>query len=143
MLTGCTVKSECAILISPCLFIPLASKHIPLHVLQQDMRSAVVAASRLENYIATAGPTATILLSFFRFDKEALTLDETASTKASNTAQNAAIGTLSPFKTFTDQGISTSLSKLRGYNFNISFGAQVNAAVAPIGIEGGLSGTFG
>ncbi|UII80110.1 hypothetical protein [Flagellimonas sp. CMM7] len=74
-----------------------------------------------------------------RFDKNALKFDK-ASTL--NTAQNTVLGTLSPFRTFTDQGVTTSLSKLRGYNFNVSFGAQVNAAVAPIGIEGGLTGTF-
>ncbi len=80
---------------------------------------------------------------FFRFNKNALKFDKNAQASTLNAGQNTILGTLSPFRTFTDQGVTTSLSKLRGYNFNVSFGAQVNPAVAPIGIEGGLTGTFG
>lgn len=76
---------------------------------------------------------------FVRFDKNVLQIDKK---ELAASATGAATGTLTPFRTFTDMGIPTSLSKLNGYSFNVSFGAQINAAVAPIGIEGGLSGTF-
>ncbi len=80
---------------------------------------------------------------FLHFDDNALKFDKTYGMAALNVAQNAAKGTLNPFRTFTDHGISTSLSKLRGYNFNISFGTQINPSIAPVAIEGGLTGTFG
>ncbi len=58
------------------------------------------------------------------------------------TGAQAAIGTLNPFQSFVDVGQPTSLTKLRGYNFNTSFGIEVNPAVAPVGLEGGLTGAF-
>lgn len=54
----------------------------------------------------------------------------------------AAMGTFFDFQSFTDMGQPTSLSKLRGYNFNLSFGAQVNPTQIPVGFEGGLIGGF-
>lgn len=45
-------------------------------------------------------------------------------------------------QTFTDVGQSVSLTKLKGMNVNLSYGLQVNPAVAPVGIEGGYIGSF-
>ena len=43
---------------------------------------------------------------------------------------------------YSDLGRPVNLSKVKGYNFNVSFGAQTNPSVAPVGIEGGLEGSF-
>ena len=59
-----------------------------------------------------------------------------------NLGSAAAMGTFFDFQSFTDLGQPTTLSKLRGYNFNLSFGTQINPTQIPIGFEGGLIGGF-
>ncbi|GAA4272079.1 hypothetical protein U6A24_11270 [Aquimarina gracilis] len=52
------------------------------------------------------------------------------------------LGSTFGLQSFTDVGQSVSLTKLNGINVNLSYGGQVNLAVAPVGIEGGVYGTF-
>src|SRR5690606_38358201 len=57
-------------------------------------------------------------------------------------AANTYNGSFFGLTTFTDVGQSVSLSKVKGFNFNISFGTELTPSPVPIGIEGGLLGTF-
>lgn len=43
---------------------------------------------------------------------------------------------------YTDTGLQTTLSKLEGFNLNLSFGKQINIAQVPVGIETGTVGAF-
>ena len=80
---------------------------------------------------------------FVRFDKEGnKKMGQFASQALKNSGMGAGAQTLFGYRSFTDAGISTSLSKMRGYNFNLSFGLQFNALQVPVGIEGGLTGAF-
>ncbi|MDP2684161.1 MAG: hypothetical protein Q8P20_03825 [bacterium] len=63
-----------------------------------------------------------------------------------STLKNGALANAGNFfglHSFTDVGQSVTLTKLSGYNLNVSFGLEINPAIAPIGIEGGTSGSFG
>ncbi|MBP2832843.1 hypothetical protein J8281_11660 [Aquimarina sp. U1-2] len=45
-------------------------------------------------------------------------------------------------RTFTDVGQSVTLTKVKGINVNLSYGGEVNPAVAPVGVEQGYLGSF-
>lgn len=80
-----------------------------------------------------------------KFDKEALkrNLENATSESAiGNSVTSGIHSTMNPFHSFADVGQPTSLTKLKGYNFNTSFGLELNPAIAPVGIEAGLTGAF-
>ncbi|WP_298487869.1 hypothetical protein [uncultured Maribacter sp.] len=78
-----------------------------------------------------------------KFDKEVTANEQILASKGSAlSAAGTVAQSLFGFKSFTDNGVQTSLSKLKGYNFNTSFGVEINPAVAPVGIETGLTGAF-
>ncbi len=45
-------------------------------------------------------------------------------------------------QTFTDVGQSVTLTKVKGINVNLSYGGELNPAIAPVGIEQGYIGSF-
>lgn len=56
--------------------------------------------------------------------------------------KSAAINKVFGFQTYTDAGQQTTLSKLEGFNLNLSFGSQINPTPVPVGSEIGLLGAF-
>jgi len=79
---------------------------------------------------------------FVRFAKVSKDDVKKAFRTTANTLGGGAVSTLFGLHSFTDVGQSVSLTKMRGYNINVSFGLELNPVIVPIGFEGGTSGSF-